>query len=151
MSVQLRRLTLLPCRIARGIRIIWFTRLLHPPLRQRFFVWRREQTSELKSGRLYAGRQLPICAKFLTTSHGSGVGTPYASGAYGEPKDGVWTAARFRYTGQIALPEARLYHYKARVYDPMLGRFLQCKLETSIKNRKAEQRRHDRNDRESAP
>jgi RHS repeat-associated protein len=50
---------------------------------------------------------------------------PYAYGAYGEPKDGNWTGSRFRYTGQIALPEAKLYHYKARVYDPELGRFLQ--------------------------
>ena len=32
---------------------------------------------------------------------------------------------RFRFTGQIALPEARLYHYRARVYDPTLGRLLQ--------------------------
>lgn len=33
--------------------------------------------------------------------------------------------SRFRYTGQAALPELQLYHYKARVYDPRLGRFLQ--------------------------
>ena len=32
---------------------------------------------------------------------------------------------RFSYTGQIALPEAGLYYYKARVYDPGFGRFLQ--------------------------
>ncbi|WP_438731680.1 RHS repeat-associated core domain-containing protein [Parasphingorhabdus sp. DH2-15] len=30
-----------------------------------------------------------------------------------------------RYTGQIAIPELGLYHYKARVYSPTLGRFLQ--------------------------
>ncbi len=47
----------------------------------------------------------------------------YAYGPYGEP--GTWTGARFRYTGQAALPEVQLYHYKARVYDPLLGRFLQ--------------------------
>jgi len=47
----------------------------------------------------------------------------YAYGPYGEP--GNWTGGRFRYTGQIALPEAQLYHYKARVYDPLMGRFLQ--------------------------
>jgi RHS repeat-associated protein len=33
--------------------------------------------------------------------------------------------SRFRCTGQAALPELQLYHYKARVYDPNLGRFLQ--------------------------
>jgi RHS repeat-associated protein len=49
--------------------------------------------------------------------------TRYAYGPYGEPSS--WAGSRFRYTGQIALPEAGLYHYKARVYDPVLGRFLQ--------------------------
>lgn len=32
---------------------------------------------------------------------------------------------RFTYTGQIVLPGLDLYHYKARVYSPTLGRFLQ--------------------------
>nr|WP_241735834.1 RHS repeat-associated core domain-containing protein [Aquisalinus flavus] len=32
---------------------------------------------------------------------------------------------RFQYTGQIWLPEAGLYHYKARAYHPGLGRFMQ--------------------------
>ena len=32
---------------------------------------------------------------------------------------------RFRYTGQIALPELGFYHCKANVYSPTLGRFLQ--------------------------
>ena len=44
-------------------------------------------------------------------------------GPYGEPD--AWAGSRLRYTGQIALPEVSLYHYKARAYDPMLGRFLQ--------------------------
>lgn len=43
--------------------------------------------------------------------------------AYGVP--GETNAGRFAYTGQIALPELGLYHYKARAYDPRLGRFLQ--------------------------
>ncbi len=49
--------------------------------------------------------------------------TRYTYGPYGEPN--AWTGSRFRYTGQIALPEVALYHYKARAYDPVLGRFLQ--------------------------
>jgi RHS repeat-associated protein len=32
---------------------------------------------------------------------------------------------RFQYTGQIWLSELGMYHYKARVYSPYLGRFLQ--------------------------
>jgi RHS repeat-associated protein len=34
-------------------------------------------------------------------------------------------AGRFQYTGQAWLPELGLYHYKARLYSPFLGRFLQ--------------------------
>lgn len=53
----------------------------------------------------------------------------YKYGPYGEPKDASnnenWTGSRFRYTGQLAIAEAKLYHYKARVYDPIAGRFLQ--------------------------
>jgi RHS repeat-associated protein len=61
----------------------------------------------------------------VATSDGAGEGTLYAYGAYGEPAYDNWGGSRFRYTGQIMLPEAKLYHYKARVYDPVLGRFLQ--------------------------
>ena len=63
------------------------------------------------------------------------MGDYYKYGAYGEPKKAgntdSWPSAfagsgpRFRYTGQLALPEVGLYYYKARVYDPGFGRFLQ--------------------------
>ncbi len=33
--------------------------------------------------------------------------------------------SRFRYTGQILIPNTQLYYYKARVYHPKLGRFMQ--------------------------
>ena len=59
----------------------------------------------------------------IATSDSSGNGTEYKYGPYGEPIS--WSGSRFRYTGQMALPELELYHYKARVYDPALGRFLQ--------------------------
>ena len=55
----------------------------------------------------------------------------YKYGPYGEPKDlgnndnWVSSRSRFGYTGQTVLPEAKLYYYKARVYDPQMGRFLQ--------------------------
>ena len=70
---------------------------------------------------LHADHQGSIVA----TSNGSGEGTIYAYSAYGEPAYDDWSGSRFRYTGQIMLPEVKLYHYKARVYDPILGRFLQ--------------------------
>ena len=38
---------------------------------------------------------------------------------------GAGNLGRFQYTGQAWLPELGMYHYKARVYSPTLGRFLQ--------------------------
>lgn len=42
---------------------------------------------------------------------------------YGVPGSG--NAGRFQYTGQTWLPELGMYYYKARVYAPTLGRFMQ--------------------------
>jgi RHS repeat-associated protein len=61
----------------------------------------------------------------IATTDSTGTPTIYTYGPYGEPTPAWTTGSRFRYTGQIALPEAQLYHYKARVYDPGLGRFFQ--------------------------
>jgi RHS repeat-associated protein len=41
---------------------------------------------------------------------------------YGIP--GASNTGRFQYTGQTWLPELGMYHYKARIYSPTLGRFL---------------------------
>jgi RHS repeat-associated protein len=43
--------------------------------------------------------------------------------AYGVP--GTANSGRFGYTGQMYLSELKLYHYRARVYNPHIGRFLQ--------------------------
>lgn len=43
---------------------------------------------------------------------------------YGIP--GSDNLGRFQYTGQVWLEEAGLYYYKARMYSPTLGRFLQA-------------------------
>lgn len=42
---------------------------------------------------------------------------------YGIP--GAANIGRFQYTGQLWLPETGTYYYKARIYSPTLGRFLQ--------------------------
>lgn len=42
---------------------------------------------------------------------------------YGQPN--ATNEGRFQYTGQVWLPELGMYYYKARIYSPALGRFLQ--------------------------
>jgi RHS repeat-associated protein len=47
---------------------------------------------------------------------------------YGMPQGPSGTGTllgRFGFTGQVWLPELGLYYYKARMYDPKLGRFMQ--------------------------
>ncbi len=41
------------------------------------------------------------------------------------PASALGTHGRFQYTGQAWLPELGMYHYKARIYSPVVGRFLQ--------------------------
>jgi RHS repeat-associated protein len=56
---------------------------------------------------------------------GSG-GAAFAINAYDEYGIPASTnTGRFQYTGQIWLPEIGLYYYKARIYSPTLGRFMQ--------------------------
>ncbi|WP_164119481.1 RHS repeat-associated core domain-containing protein, partial [Stenotrophomonas maltophilia] len=43
---------------------------------------------------------------------------------YGVP--GAGNLGRFQYTGQVWIAELGMYYYKARIYSPMLGRFLQA-------------------------
>ena len=69
---------------------------------------------------LVADRQGSIIA----AANGAGAASaPYNYDPYSVPT--AWGGSRFRYTGQIEIPEAKLYYYKARVYDPAMGRFLQ--------------------------
>jgi RHS repeat-associated protein len=69
---------------------------------------------------LFADHQGSIVA------HGNASGTLTQINRYDEY--GIPAASNggpFQYTGQIWLPEIGMYHYKARVYSPYLGRFLQ--------------------------
>jgi RHS repeat-associated protein len=57
------------------------------------------------------------------TSITGAVSLKHQYGPFGEPINS--SSSRFRYTGQIILAGTELYHYKARIYHPKLGRFLQ--------------------------
>ena len=53
-------------------------------------------------------------------------GNPIAINTYDEYGiPGAGNTGRFQYTGQIWLPDLGMYYYKARIYSPTLGRFLQ--------------------------
>jgi RHS repeat-associated protein len=73
---------------------------------------------------LVTDRQGSIVA---TAGSSGALAVNYTYDAYGAPNSwgSVGAVPRFRYTGQAAIPEAHLYHYKARVYDPVSGRFPQ--------------------------
>jgi RHS repeat-associated protein len=60
----------------------------------------------------------------IAITNGSGVTTNVnAYDEYGIPQSS--NEGRFQYTGQTWLPELGMYYYKARIYSPTLGRFLQ--------------------------
>ena len=58
----------------------------------------------------------------VTDAHGNAI-AKNSYDEYGIPSSS--NTGRFQYTGQAYLPEIGLYHYKARMYSPTLGRFLQ--------------------------
>jgi RHS repeat-associated protein len=69
---------------------------------------------------LFADHQGSIVAR---TKAAGGVDSVNAYDEYGIPN--ATNSGRFQYTGQAWLPELGMYHYKARIYSPTLGRFLQ--------------------------
>ena len=69
---------------------------------------------------LHADHQGSIIA---LSSNTGGVLFRNAYDPYGIPREG--NEGRFGFTGQAWLKELGLYHYKARMYHPKLGRFLQ--------------------------
>lgn len=58
----------------------------------------------------------------VTDSAGATVGLN-SYDEFGIPASG--NVGKFGYTGQLWLPDAKLWYYKARMYSPVLGRFLQ--------------------------
>jgi RHS repeat-associated protein len=68
---------------------------------------------------LHANRQGSIIA----TSDASGTATINSYDEHGIPA--TTNQGRFQYTGQAWLPEIGMYYYRARIYSPSLGRFMQ--------------------------
>ncbi|AOL95470.1 RHS repeat-associated core domain-containing protein [Porphyrobacter sp. LM 6] len=73
---------------------------------------------------LYADRLGSIVASFDWSGGVKAINTYDEFGVPGTP-GGTANTGRFRYTGQIWIPELGQYHYKARAYSPTLGRFMQ--------------------------
>lgn len=94
---------------------------MHGPGRDEPITWYEGSTVSAASRRyLHADHQGSIVA----TSSGDGTRLDLNTfDAFGVP--GEFNAGRFAYTGQIVLPELGLYYYKARIYAPQIGRFLQ--------------------------
>jgi RHS repeat-associated protein len=69
---------------------------------------------------LFADRQGSIATMVNASGISKGINT---YDEYGIP--GLTNSGRFQYTGQAWLAEIGLYYYKARMYSPTLGRFMQ--------------------------
>jgi len=94
-------------------------RYVHGPGVDQPLVWYEGAGTTNKTW-LYSDHQGSIVA----TANSAGTSTATLSyGPYGEPN--ATTGVRFRYTGQQLLGPLNLYYYKARMYSPAIGRFLQ--------------------------
>ncbi|MDZ4150170.1 RHS repeat-associated core domain-containing protein, partial [Methylicorpusculum sp.] len=94
-------------------------RYVHGPGVDQPLVWYEGAVTTAKTW-LYSDHQGSIVA----TANSAGTSTATLSyGPYGEPN--ATTGVRFRYTGQQLLGPLNLYYYKARMYSPAIGRFLQ--------------------------
>ncbi len=73
---------------------------------------------------LYADERGSIVAVTDSTGNVLNVNTYDEYGIPGSTNSNA-NAGRFQYTGQAYIPELGMYHYKARMYSPTLGRFMQ--------------------------
>ena len=94
-------------------------RYVHGPVIDEPIVWYEGGGTTNKTW-LYADHLGSIVA--MANEAGTATAT-YAYGPFGEPSGTL--GVRFRYTGQQYLSQLGLYYYKARIYSPELGRFLQ--------------------------
>ena len=91
-------------------------RYVHGPWIDEPLVW-YEGSGSTDRRHLYADERGSVIAVEGSTT------TKNTYDEYGVPGSG--NSGRFQYTGQIWLSDIGLYHYKARAYNPELGRFMQ--------------------------
>lgn len=94
-------------------------RYVHGPGVDEPLVW-YEGSGTANKAWLYGDHQGSIIAAANSTGNAIAL---HSYGPYGEPN--ATTGVRFRYTGQQLLGSLNLYYYKARMYSPVIGRFLQ--------------------------
>jgi RHS repeat-associated protein len=94
-------------------------RYVHGPGADEPLLWYEGAALATRRG-LFANHQGSIVA--VAEANGSSLGIN-AYDAYGIPNAN--NMGRFQYTGQAWIEELGLYYYKARLYSPTLGRFLQ--------------------------
>ncbi len=94
-------------------------RYVHGPRADEPLLWYEGATLATRRG-LFANHQGSIVA--VADANGSSLGIN-AYDAWGVPNAN--NMGRFQYTGQAWIAELGLYHYKARLYSPTLGRFMQ--------------------------
>jgi RHS repeat-associated protein len=102
-----------------GITGTLLRRYVHGPGADEPLLWYEGSGLNLRRG-LFANHQGSIVA--VADANGGSLGKN-AYDAYGVPEPN--NVGRFQYTGQAWLAEFELYYYKARLYSPTLGRFLQ--------------------------
>ena len=96
-------------------------RYVHGPSTDNPIVWYEGSTIDNTTRRfLMADERGSIVS--ITDSAGATININ-AYDEYGIPAPG--NVGRFGYTGQTWLPELRMWYYKARIYSPTLGRFMQ--------------------------
>jgi RHS repeat-associated protein len=93
----------------------------------RAFVWGSDADEAMASWELGTGpRMLHADERGSIISAADSNGNIIATNSYDEyGVPGSANQGRFQYTGQAYLSEIGLYYYKARMYSPTLGRFLQ--------------------------
>jgi RHS repeat-associated protein len=94
-------------------------RYVHGPGADEPLLWYEGPALATRRG-LFANHQGSIIA--VADANGTSLGIN-AYDAYGVPNSN--NLGRFQYTGQAWIAELGLYYYKARLYSPTLGRFLQ--------------------------